>query len=77
MKSFKGFKIRQYQLPVCSNKKDKHRSLKSKIVNDLFVGKITYNPMLFRNTCRYPITNRQYVRRQIKLLRELREQYYV
>lgn len=75
MESFKGFKIRQYQLPVCSNKKDKHRSLKSRIVNDLFVGKTAYNPLLFRNTGRYPITNRQYVRWQIKLLKELHQNF--
>ncbi len=73
MKSFKSFKIRQYQLPVCSNKKDKHRSLKSRIVNDLFVGKIAYNPMLFRNTGRYDIENREYVGWEIKLLKELRD----
>jgi len=65
MKSFKGFKIRQYQLPVCSNKKDKHRSLKSRKVNDLFVGKIAYNPMLFRKSNRYPIENRLKIRNQL------------
>ena len=71
MKIFNSFNNRQYQLSVCC--KGKHRSLKSRKVNDMFVGKIAYNPMLFRNTGRYPITNRQYVRRQIKVLRELRE----
>ena len=77
MKSFNGFKIRRYQLPVCSNKKDKHRSLKSRIVNDLFVGKTAYNPILFRNTGRYDIKNNQYIRKQIKILAELREQYSI
>lgn len=57
MKIFNSFNNRQYQLSVCS--KAKHRSLKSRKVNDLFVGKIAYNPMMFRNTCRYPIENRR------------------
>jgi len=66
MKIFNSFNNRQYQLSVCC--KSKHRSLKSRKVNDLFVGKIAYNPMLFRNTSHYPIENRQKIRMQIKLL---------
>lgn len=69
MKIFNSFNNRQYQLSVCC--KGKHRSLKSRKVNDLFVGKIAYNPMMFRNTCRYPIENRQKIRMQIKLLEEI------
>ena len=69
MKIFNSFNNRQYQLSVCC--KGKHRSLKSRKVNDLFVGKIAYNPMQFRNTSRYPIENRQKTRMQIKLLNEI------
>jgi len=69
MKIFNSFNNRQYQLSVCS--KAKHRSLKSRKVNDLFVGKIAYNPIQFRNTGRYPIENRQKIRSQIKLLNKI------
>jgi len=69
MKIFNSFNNRQYQLSVCC--KNKHRSLKSRKVNDMFVGKIAYNPIRFRNTSRYPIENRQKIRMQIKLLNEI------
>ena len=69
MTIFNSFNNRQYQLPVCC--KGKHRSLKSRKVNDLFVGKIAYNPIQFRNTGRYPIENRQKIRMQIKVLEEI------
>lgn len=75
MKISKSFNNRQYQLPVCRNKKEKRRSLKSRKINDLFIGKIAYNPMLLRNNCRYDIENRNDIRQQIKLLRELLEQH--
>jgi len=69
MKIFNSFNNRQYQLSVCC--KAKHKSLKSRKVNDLFLKKVAYNPMLFRNTSRYPIENRQKIRSQIKLLNEI------
>jgi len=73
MKIFNSFNNRQYQLSVCC--KGKHRSLKSRKVNDMFVGKIAYNPMLFRNAGRYDIENRQYIRKKIKLLREFHQDF--
>jgi len=63
MTIFNGFNNRQYQLPVCC--KDKHRSLKSRKVNDLFLKRIAYNPMLFRKSNRYPIENRLKIRNQL------------
>ena len=66
-----SFKNRQYQLTCCYDESCKRRSLKSRKVRDLFIKKIAYSPMYFRNTGRYPIENRQYTRMQIKLLKEL------
>ena len=66
MKSCNSFNNRQYQLPVSRNTKDKHRSLKSRKVNDLFVGKIAYNPMLFRNTGRNPMKTGREIRISFK-----------
>ena len=59
MKVFKCFKNRQYQLHISRNEKYKHRSMKSREIDDLFTGKIAYTPMLFRNTGRYPIENKK------------------
>jgi len=76
MKLFKGFENRQYQLHICCNKKYKHRSIKSREVSELFIGKIAYNYILFKNRSHYSIDNRQSIRRQIKLLKEhLNEDY--
>ena len=69
MRIHNSFRNRQYQL-TCFDDVDRYKSLKNKKFKDLFLKKMSYNPMLFRNNGRYSIENRQWIREQIKLLKD-------